>query len=468
VKTRKVVLSDEEFAQLRSLLARSAGLVFDESRRDSVAYCIAERLRATGAPDVASYLPMLSDSTERQQLLNEVTIQETHFFRNPPQIRALRKYVIPELLKHADTRGRRLRIWSAGCSTGEEPYTIAMILRELLPTMAGWDVKVVATDVSSRALEAARSARYGERAVQMASPEDLVRFFTPAANGTYEVRPEVRELVQFRHQNLVTDPVPFAPDERIDLVLCRNVTIYFSRETTRGLMSRLHACLRNGGYLFLGHSETLWQVSEDFRLVPLGTGDSAAFVYRRIDESPEDRRGSVLPDRRTEDEGPPPPKPERRVTPRRARPVVEEAPQVERPAGPPSVVAVRAALADGRYDDAVAAATDLAAADPLNPIGHYLRGLSLVNAGQDDAALVDLRKAVYLDPSGGLGHFLLAGVLHRLGHPPAAAREYRAAADTLGNRPEDAKAPELGGRSVQELATLCGLLERQLGNPETT
>jgi chemotaxis protein methyltransferase CheR len=464
MKTRKVVLSDGEFAQLRGLLARSAGLVFDESRRDSVAYCIAERLRATGAPDVPSYLELLNDGTERQHLLNEVTIQETHFFRNPPQIRALRKYVIPEILKHADTRGRRIRIWSAGCSTGEEPYTIAMLLRELLPTMAGWDIKVVATDVSSRALESARRGQYGERAVQMASPEDLGRFFMKTADG-YEVRPEVRELVQFRHQNLVTDPVPFAPDERIDLVLCRNVTIYFSRETTRGLMSRLHTCLRNGGYLFLGHSETLWQVSEDFRLVPLGTGDSAAFVYRRLDDAPKERRGTVLPDRRTEDDGPPPPKPERRVLSRRERAAAKQQKQ-ERPSGPPSVVAVRAALADGRYDDAVAAADALIAGDPLNPTGHYLRGLALVNAGKDDAALVDLRKSVYLEPSSGLGHFLLAGVLHRRGDPAAAAREYGAAAGTLGNRPEDAKAPELGGRSVQELATLSGMLERQLGSDD--
>ncbi len=458
MKTTRVVLSDEEFAQLRHLLARSAGLVFDDARRDSVAYCIAERLRVTGTRDVASYLALLSDPRERQALLDEVTIQETHFFRNPPQIRALRKYVIPELLKHAETRGRRIRIWSAGCSTGEEPYTVAMLLRELLPTTAGWDVKILATDVSSRALEAGKRGRYGERAVQMASPEDLARFFVASGRGHYEVRPEVRDLVEFRQQNLVTDAVPFASDERIDLVLCRNVTIYFSRETTRALMGRLHACLRDGGYLFLGHSETLWQVSEDFRLVPLGTGDSAAFVYRRIDESPSERRGTVLPDRRTEDEGPPQPKPERRSAPRRNSTSVPPA----APIAPASAVAVRAALADGKYDDAVVAATELVGAEPLNPMGHYLRGLALVNAGKDEDALVDLRKAVYLDPASGLGHFLLAGALHRLGDPAAAAREYRAAADTLGTRTAEQTAPELGGRSVQELAALCGQLERQL------
>jgi chemotaxis protein methyltransferase CheR len=447
-------LSDAEFAQLRTLLARVAGLAFDESRRDSVAYSVAERLRGTGAADVAAYLPLLDDPRERQLLLDEVTIQETHFFRNPPQMRALRTHVLPELLREAERRGRRLRIWSAGCSTGEEAYTVAMLLRELLPAAGGWDVQVVATDVSARALAAAREGRYAERAVQMATPEELARFFTRDGSG-YVVRPEVRELVQFRHHNLVTEPVPFAPDERVDLVLCRNVTIYFSRETTRDLMARLHACLRDGGYLFLGHSETLWQVSEDFRLVPLGSGDSAAFVYRRLDGPVRDRRGSVLPDRRTADEGAPVATPDRRVVARRLPTPVPPA----RPGVPASVPLVRAALADGRYADAVQLATDLVAAGTLDPAGHYLRGLALVSCGRDDAALVDLRKAAYLDPDHGLAHFLLAGTLARLGHPAAAAREYRAAADTLGARPEEATAPELGGRSVRELAALC----RQLG-----
>ena len=191
-----------------------------------------------------------------------------------------------------------------------------MILRELMPSTAGWDVKVVATDISEPALEAAREGRYGARAVQMATPEELARFFQPApGGGGHEVRPEVRELVEFRHHNLVTEPVPFAPDERVDLILCRNVTIYFGRQTTRALMERLHRCLRDGGYLFLGHSETLWQVSEQFHLVSLGTGDEAAFVYRRHDSKGE--RRAVLPDRRTADEGPPAPRIERRTAARR-------------------------------------------------------------------------------------------------------------------------------------------------------
>ena len=472
----KVKLTTEQFDALRALLSRAAGLVFDDSRRQSMAYSVAERVRESGAADVTAYLAMLDDPAEQQRLLDEVTIQETHFFRNPPQVRALRMHVLPELIAHAAKNGRRVRIWSAGCSTGEEPYRVAMILRELMPSTIGWDIKVIATDISSRALAAARTGQYGARAVQMATPEELARFFQPSENG-HEVRPEIRELVEFRHHNLVTEAVPFAPDEHVDLILCRNVTIYFGRQTTRALMERLHRCLRDGGYLFLGHSETLWQVSEQFHLVSLGTGDGAAFVYRRQDGKGE--RRAVLPDRRTQDDGPPQPKSERRHASRRheqakpASPSVRPSPRapdsrpVERPVlkvAEPPALAVRATIDSGDYEGAIELASAMIEGEPLNGEGFYLRGLALTDLGRDEEALVDLRKAVYLEPSMGFAHFLLAGVLDRLGHPAAAAVEYGATADTLGKRPGDATAHELGGRSVRELVALCRQLEGVLAS----
>ncbi len=455
-------LARPEFEALRSLLSQAAGLVFDDSRLQSMSYSVGERLRATGAPDVATYLGLLSDVGERQALLNEVTIQETHFFRNPPQTRVLRTHVLPELLRHAEANGKRLRIWSAGCSTGEEPYGLAMALRELLPSTDGWDVKVLATDVSTRALAAAKVGRYGARAVALATPEQLGRFFVPTPEGGVEVRQEVRDLVEFRHHNLVTEAVPFPPSERIDLVLCRNVTIYFARETTRALMMRLHHSLRDGGYLFLGHAETLWQISEDFRLVSLGTGDSATFVYRRLDPAPDQapERRTILPDRRTEDEGPPPPAPERRVQPRRDEARRGEGRTDEGRVTSPDhlLVKARASLAAGLYEQAAQAAGDATAIDPGRADAYYLRALALVSAGRDEDALVDLRKAVYLEPTRGFAQFLLAGVLARLGRPSSAA--YAAAADTLGLQPGDATAEELGGRSVRELVQLCRSLAR--------
>jgi chemotaxis protein methyltransferase CheR len=467
---KRVPLTDEEFAAVARLLHDSAGLAFDESRRESLAYCVNERMRACGCADVASYLALVSaadGAVERQQLLDVVTIPETHFFRNPPQIRALRAHVLPELLRQASTT-RRLRIWSAGCSTGEEPYTVAMLLRELLPLTSGWDIKVIATDISTRALLSAESARYAERAFVMTDPLDLQRFFyLDADSGAYVVRDEVRELVEFRHHNLVADAPPFEPGE-LDLVLCRNVTIYFDRTTTKQLMQRLHSCLRPGGYLFLGHAETLWQISEDFSLVSLGD----AFVYRRAEPGAE--RRAVLPDRRTEDE-PRPTRADRRRGPVDRRLVAPAPAPAVAPPPPPAetvvesedrdpLVAVRTAVAQGRYDEAADLAAEVVTATPLRSEAHYLHGLALGNLGRDEQALVVLRKAVYLDPEDGFAHFLLGGALERTGEHLAAARSYRAAASTLGRRPFDAVAPELGGRSVAELAALCHQLALQAEN----
>ena len=465
-------MSDEDFAIITTLLRAAAGLSFDGSRRESIAYSVGERMRVTGCVDVSAYLKLVVDDVEggeRQALLDEVTIPETHFFRNPPQIRALRAHVLPELLRQAQAT-KKLRIWSAGCSTGEEAYTLAMLLRELLPEQAGWDIRIIASDISTRALAAAREARYGERAFVMTEPVDQRRyFFLDADARQYVVRDEIRELVEFRHHNLVTDAPPFEAGE-LDIVLCRNVTIYFDRVTTKNLMNRFHRCLRDGGYLFLGHAETLWQVSDDFALVPLGD----AFVYRR--GADEEHRRVVLPDRRTENE----PRPTRadrrrgpidRRDPERLTPTEPAGSALPPPAAadlppletePDPVIAVRAAVATGNYAEAADLAAEVTTASPLRSEAHYLHGLALTNLGRDPEALVVLRKAVYLDPEDGFAHFLLAGALDRSGERVAAARSYRAAATTLGTRPLDSVAPELGGRSVAELAVLCRRLAEQV------
>lgn len=468
----RVELTDEEFAAVASLLHEAAGLSFEESRRESLGFCVAERMTAIRADSVAAYIAMLAGPEgggERQALLDEVTIPETHFFRNPPQIRALRKYVLPELLRQA-VPNRRLRIWSAGCSSGEEAYTIAILIRELLPQSSGWDIKVVATDVSTRALDAGRAAHYSERAFVMTDALDLSRWFVmDTMSGSWVVRDEVRELVEFRHHNLVTEAPPFE-EGQVDLILCRNVTIYFDRETTRRLMKRLHSRLRDGGYLFLGHAETLWQISDDFSLIPLGD----AFVYRRFDDSDDgDERRTVLVERRTEDELRPTRADRRRYDDDRRGPsdvVTGASPKLpsevdDRPAvvnaGPPPqdpLAAVREALAEGRYDEAADIAEEVAAATPLWAQAHYLHGVALTSLGRDADALVVLRKVVYLEPDHGLAHFLLAGALERQGEPMAASRSYRAAAGTLGGRQADGVASELGGRNVTELAELCAEL----------
>ncbi len=444
-RTAPPVLSDPEFRVLRDYLLATAGLAFDESRRGSLASVVAERVRATRSPGVASYLALVDSpdgSAERQALLDAVTVQETHFFRNAPQMTALRRRVLPELLRRATGRPRPLTVWSAGCSTGEEPYTLAMMLRRLAPDAADRGrVTVLGTDLSEGALQVARRATYAGRTLQLVPPEARGTGFVAADDGSLTVAEPVRSLVELRQHNLVNDPPPFGPGE-VDLVVCRNVTIYFDRPSTRSLIATFHGVLADGGYLLLGHSETLWQVSDDFTLVPVGD----AFVYRRGSE-PRPR----APRRRQ-----PVAAPAQRSMPAARRP--GPAAPTTGPAAPSPadrLAEAAALLASGDYDAAARGAEQALLGDPLLAAAYVVLGRARTALGHDEAAIETLRKAVYLVPGAGEAHLLLAGALARLGQHAAAAVAYRAAAATLDRLDPAAAAALFGGRDLAELADLC-------------
>jgi chemotaxis protein methyltransferase CheR len=436
-------LSDTDFAAVRDYLATTAGLVFDENRRAGLAVVVADRLHASGARGVASYLSALrgaAGEVERTRLLDGVTVQETHFFRNAPQMEALRSRVLPDLMRRAARRKRPLTIWSAGCSTGEEAYTVAMLILELSATAAtaGLPPRIIATDISTEAVLAARRATYRGRSVATMPPGSSERWLEPRAAGVFAVRDEVRRLVEFRVHNLIGDPPPFGPGE-VDLVVCRNVSIYFSRETTRSLIGGFHDVLAEGGYLLLGHSETLWQVSDAFTLVPMGE----AFVYRRAgDVRPRTPRISKTTSRAP-----------RQVARRRTAAALAV----------DHLAAARQAFAAGDYGEAARVAEAATAADPLNAEGYIVLGHARTTLGRDTQALDPLRKAVYLDPTAGHAHFLLGGALSRVGQHGPAAVSYRAAARALPSVPRPVLDSYLGGRSVQDLVDLCQQLARASG-----
>ena len=216
-------------------------------------------------------------------------VPETYFFRSPPQLRALDTVVLPDLVERARSRGRKLRIWSAGCSSGEEAYTLAMILTRLVPDRSGWDLKVLGTDISLNALAAARQGCYGARSMAPVERDDLHRFFTPLG-ASWRVGEQLRDLVDWRQHNLVSECEPFRPGT-VALVVCRNVTIYFGRDTVRGVIDSFHRCLAPEGWLLLGPSETLWRLHDGFHAVRCDD----AFVYRRREVPPVATRDAPGP-----------------------------------------------------------------------------------------------------------------------------------------------------------------------------
>jgi chemotaxis protein methyltransferase CheR len=410
---------------IAGLVRDACGLVVEQTRRGVLATLVASRCSQLAIADAVAYLTLLQqDHGELQTLIEGLTIGETYFARNPPQIRALAELVLPSLLARGD---HRVRIWCAGCSTGEEPYTVALLLAKLLPANGTkWDVRVIGTDINSAALAAAREGRYGSRAVSLLDDEDLLRYFERDGNG-WRVGDELRSLVEFRQHNLTCDPPPAT---RLDLVLCRNVLIYFERRQMLDVVDGMHAALIPGGWLLLGHSETLWRIYDGFELVR----HDDAFLYRRR---------------------PPEPATVRRPPPLR-RPLAAPAP----PARPDPLAEIRDALSAGAYAAAAELAAQHAGEQPLSAQLHYLHGLALVEIGEDAQALIALRRAAYLDPASGFAQFLLAVVLGRLGHGAEAARAYGAAAQALARRVPHERATELGGRRVEDLAAMCQQLAR--------
>ncbi|MEO8328801.1 MAG: CheR family methyltransferase [Candidatus Nanopelagicales bacterium] len=466
------VLSDEQYQATSATLVRLAGLVFDASRRATLSAIVNDRVEGAGLSSVDSYLAWVESPSgleERQQLLDAVTIQETHFYRNLPQVDALRKDVLPGLIARARAAGKPLTIWSAGCSTGEEPYTLAMLVLELFDQVGPVPVRIIATDVSRSALAVARQGIYAGRTIELAEPGAVERWFKRQQDGSYSVGADVRELVQFHLHNLVKDEPPFGVGE-IDLVVCRNVTIYFGRETTKALINRFNRGLTDGGYLLLGHAETLWQVSDDFSLIPVGE----AFVYRKdADPMRSHRYPTALNGRAA-----PPPRalPIKRGvrdvlrTPVRLPRLLSSPPVPERVVRPPSplddLASARKALSQGKYAEAASLAERATAAHPLLVDGYIVEGRALSNQGDDDGAIVALRKAVFLDPRAAHAHFLLATTLSRVGDPAGAALSFAAAAETLPDSSPETLAELLDGRAVSDLVDLCRQLAAVATPPE--
>jgi chemotaxis protein methyltransferase CheR len=471
-------LAAADFQLVRDYLRATAGLEFDESRRAGLAAIMHDRMQATGAVDVAGYLRSLDRAdaaSERQRLLDAVTIQETHFHRARPQIDALRHHVLPDVLGRAAAQGREAVVWSAGCSTGEEPFTLAMLMLEVAETLPVRPrMRVVGTDVSSAALQVAGAATYTGRTVDLAETAAVERWLRREPDGAYVVRDEVRDLVEFAHHNLVTDPPPF-PHGGVDLVVCRHVTIYFSRETTRTLVSRFRDVLGTSGWLLMGPAESLWQVSDAFALQSVG--DAFAYRSHRMASAARPPRAGnqrgvsspALPAPRRQ--GPAAPGTGRTAAARTGSPA-SQAPAsgtrpAERAATAPArasgarttakdpVGAAQAAFDSGAYDEAARLAGVLLETDPVNAQAYLILGHARLNKGEPATAVEPLQRAVFLDPLAGHAHFLLAVALSAAGRSVQAAPAYRAAANTLPGVPEETVRRLLDGRRLQELVQLC-------------
>ena len=276
-----MTLALKDFATIRDEVYRQLGLYFEDSKVYFIQKRLEKRMETLGVESFADYAFLLrfgdKSGKEMQALANLGTTNETYMFREFEQLQAFADHCLPMILKPREAANdRKLRIWSAGCSSGEEPYTLAIILKEVMHDFRMWDIKIKATDIDQVRLEMARRAVYDERSVKEIPPEYFDRHITRLPAGYYGIKPETAKLVELEHLNL-SDRMAMRAMRQFDFIFCRNVLIYFDDASRKAVVDHFYNALKPGGFIFLGHSESIGRISTSFKLLRVGQH----LVYRK-------------------------------------------------------------------------------------------------------------------------------------------------------------------------------------------
>jgi chemotaxis protein methyltransferase CheR len=274
-------VTEEEFSRLAEFLYRRTGMVFTEAKRYYVQRRVDDRMAATGARSFASYFARLRSDIggEVEQFINAFTVNETYFYREDHQLSCLTRDLLPERVK-GRPRTDPVRIWSAPCSTGEEPYSVAMWLLEQWADVDAYDIEIVGSDIDTRALQAAEAGVYGKRALMRLSPELVARYFVQLDDDRWRILDDLRGSVRFAPANLV-DLQETRAFGQFDVIFCRNVLIYFDDASRRLAAENLFEALAPGGFICLGHTESMSRISPLFEVRRFDD----AIVYQRPREA---------------------------------------------------------------------------------------------------------------------------------------------------------------------------------------
>lgn len=426
--------------RFRGIVAFRLGLSFDDSKLAFLADVMKRRRDSTGhGPD--AYLGRLESSGHAQEELRalaiDLTVNETYFFRNPDQFRAMAYNALPSRLA-ARSGLRQIRILSAGCASGEEAYSLAILLRENLPDPS-WTVSIRAVDVNPAMLEKARRARYTAWSLRETPPETQRRWFK-RDGADFLLDPVIREAVVFEERNLIDDDPEWWQPQTYDVIFCRNVIMYLTPDNARAVVERMQRSLVSGGYLFLGHAETLRGLSQDFHLEHThGTfyyrsKGASERVHQRHEQSPPPAAAAgleILP--ALVEDGATWVDAIRRATERIQ--ILSDASRVHRD-GEPQKAPVQAAshraqlldmLGRERFDDALAYAQSLPADSAADPDSLLLRAALLAHAGQFQRAEAACRELLRIDEMNAGAHYLLALCAEGRGDAAASAEHDRVA-----------------------------------------
>ena len=267
-KQKEFHFTDKDFNLIRKQIYEKTGINLTPAKRDMVYSRLVRRLRQLGMTKFSDYTNLLDDGDDKElvQFINAITTNLTSFFREPHHFTYLAKTIFPHLIR-TKINSRKIRIWSAGCSTGEEPYSIAMTVLQHFPGVRQWDIKILATDLDSNVLEKAKSGVYHQDRIRDLDASLVKKWFIRGTNGNEQnvkIKQEAQDLITFNRLNLMEGwPIK----GKFDVVFCRNVVIYFDKQTQKLLFERFAEHIENDGHIFLGHSETMFKVSDRFDLI---------------------------------------------------------------------------------------------------------------------------------------------------------------------------------------------------------
>ncbi len=491
--------TESEYLAVRDFIARRTGLFFQESKREDLLTVLRDRLgilqRFNGLGAYLAFLEREEDGgRELRALVSRLTVGETYFFRNRGQFDALRDTILPDIIKSRRGKNRHLRIWSAGCSTGEEAYSLAILVRELLEDVDDWNIHLLATDINEDALEAAQEGMYRNWSFREVEERYRQQYFTLEGERA-RIRPEIQSMVTFRHLNLADQCYPAAATgtDALDLILCRNVMIYFSPTLSKDITRRFFDCLEEQGCLLVGHSEHSDLVYPGFSRIFHGR----AIVYRKSGPNPVWEKGLAI---RFRGSGSPPPGLLTHEPPGARREGVqrpagtEETVLFERgallvgqmrpleaiaefrrvlavnPRNERALYAVAMLLANtGNAADATTCAELLIDTNPLHLEGTYLLAILARETGSPARELALLKRTVYLNPDFVLGHFQMG--LHHLkaGNARVARRSFLNTLRILNDRAPGDPVEGVEGMTVGRLreAVLATMPPGQPGEPNS-
>jgi len=440
MKTMPAEISRETLARLSEYLKTQMGLYFPEKRWDDLLNKMARAMKDFDYRDLSGFIEWLVSSPRSRQeieiLASHLTISETYFWREPRVFEALVKQILPELIRVREKGERRLRIWSAGCASGEEPYSIAIALRRLLPVPEDWRITILATDINPGILSRAMAGVYGEWSFRGLHKRLKEEYFHRKEGGRFEILPEIRKMVTFAYLNLVEDlyPSPLNNTNAMDLIFCRNVLMYFTPERAVQVGQRLYNSLVDGGWLMVGASELSQFTFPQFASVHF----PGAIVYRR--ETRESRPSEVF--RLEEISSPPPLRESTRIqvvesaSPKQAtyaevldrsvpgRDIAAPVKQQGEEATFDITLKIRALADRGNLAEALSACDEAIAADKLDPEMHYLRAIILQEQNGHGEAIAALKRALYLDPNFVPAHFAIGNLMLRRGNARAAKKSF--------------------------------------------